>query len=166
MKTLVHAAFVLVSALCLPVAAQTTTGPAVPAIESRTIEGKPFKLASLKGKVVLVMFWSTDCAVCRDKMPELRQNYEGWKSQPFELVLVSTDRRKEDVQAYEKIITRVVSAQQRFPQLWVGEPGYKNNFGPQTMLPATYVIDKAGRIVLRFNGRIPAEAWDKISELL
>jgi thiol-disulfide isomerase/thioredoxin len=47
---------------------------AMPQIEGKTIEGAPFKLSSLKGKVVLVMFWSTGCAVCRDKMPELRNN--------------------------------------------------------------------------------------------
>ncbi|MRD48200.1 peroxiredoxin [Caenimonas koreensis] len=172
MKT--HALTGLLLTACLTAAAPgalaappaTQPEPAAPAIQSRTLEGAPFRLSALKGKVVLVMFWNTDCAVCRDKMPELRQNYEGWKGQPFELVLVSTDRRKEDVQAYEKIIARVVAKEQRFPQLWTGEPGYQDNFGAQTMLPATYVIDKAGRIVLRFHGRIPAEAWDKISDLL
>ncbi|MGH8035228.1 MAG: peroxiredoxin family protein, partial [Lysobacterales bacterium] len=61
-----------------------------PVIEGKTIDGSDFKLSSLKGKVVLVMFWSTGCAVCRDKMPELRQNYEGWRGKPFEMVLVST----------------------------------------------------------------------------
>ncbi len=37
----------------------------VPAISGNTLENKAFHLASRKGKVVLVMFWSTDCAVCR-----------------------------------------------------------------------------------------------------
>ena len=63
------------------------------AVAGTTFDGKPFQLSSLKGKVVLVMFWSTDCAVCRDKMPELRQNYQGWAGKPFEMVLVSTDRK-------------------------------------------------------------------------
>lgn len=139
---------------------------AAPSMEGKTFEGKPFRLASLKGKVVLVMFWSTDCAVCRDKMPELRQNYEGWKSKPFELVLVSTDRRMKDVEDYEKIIARTVPAGQRFVQLWAGEPGYKDNFGKPAQLPASFVIDKSGKVVERFLGRIPPDAWDKIAELL
>ena len=41
------------------------------------------------GKVVLLMFWSTGCAVCRDKMPELRQNYEGWAGKPHALYQAS-----------------------------------------------------------------------------
>ena len=102
MKPILPALVLSLAALCAPALAQT----APPAVEGKTIEGKPFKLDSLKGKVVLVMFWSTGCAVCRDKMPELRQNYEGWAGKPFEMVLVSTDRAMADLDAYEKIISR------------------------------------------------------------
>jgi len=138
----------------------------VPSVQGTTFQGKPFKLASLKGKVVLLMFWSTDCAVCRDKMPELRLNYEGWKIQPFELVLVSLDRKKQDVDDYEKLIAHLVPAQQRFIQLWSGEPGYADNLGKPARLPMSYLIDKDGHVVERYTGRIPAEAWDKIADLL
>ena len=75
-----------------PVTPQVVT----PQIEGKTIDGSPFSLATLKGKVVLVMFWSTGCAVCRDKMPELRNNYEGWAGKPFELVAINTDTRVQD----------------------------------------------------------------------
>lgn len=145
-----------------PVHAQTAPAR----IEGRTLEGKPFQLASLKGKVVLVMLWSTDCAVCRDKMPELRRNYEGWAGKPFELVLVSEDRRMADVAAYEQIISRTVPLAQRFVQLWAGEPGYRDSFGKPAQLPASFLIDKSGRIVQRWQGRIPADAWDQIADLL
>ncbi len=130
------------------------------------MDGKPFQLAALKGKVVLLMFWSTECAVCRDKMPELRQNYEGWRGKPFEMVLVSTDRRMEDLQSYEQIISRTVPLKQRFVQLWVGDAGYRDGFGKPAQLPASFLIDKSGRVVERYQGRIPAEAWDRIAELL
>ncbi|MEP6791061.1 MAG: TlpA disulfide reductase family protein, partial [Ramlibacter sp.] len=111
-------------------------------------------------------FWSTGCAVCRDKMPELRQNYEGWKGKPFEMVLVSTDRKMQDVMDYEKIISSTVPLKQQFVQLWAGEPGYRDSFGPQGQLPSSFLIDKAGKVVQRYQGRIPAEAWDKIADLL
>lgn len=137
-----------------------------PQIEGKTFDGKPFQLSSLKGKVVLVMFWSTDCAVCRDKMRELRENYQGWAGKPFEMVLVSTDRRMKDVEDYEAIINRTVPVKQRFPQLWAGDPGYKDGFGKPAQLPASFLIDKSGKIVEKYQGRIPAEAWDKIAELL
>jgi peroxiredoxin len=138
----------------------------LPSVQGTTIQGKPFNLASLRGKVVLLMFWSTDCAVCRDKMPELRLNYEGWKTQPFELVTVSMDRKKQDVDDYEKLISHLVPSRQRFVQLWSGEAGYSDNIGKPARLPMTFLIDKAGRVVERYTGRIPAEAWDRIADLL
>jgi glutathione peroxidase-family protein len=137
-----------------------------PALSGKTTDGQAFSLQSLRGKVVLLMYWSTDCAVCRDKMPELRQNYAGWQGKPFELVLVSTDRRMKDVDDYEKIISSTVPLRQRFIQLWAGEPGYRDNLGKPASLPMAFLLDKSGKVVERYTGRIPAEAWDKIAELL
>jgi peroxiredoxin len=153
----------LLAGFATPAAAQA---PAVPAVAGRTTDGRAFQLSSLKGKVVLLMFWSTGCSVCRDKMPELRQNYAGWSGKPFELVLVSTDRRMQDVEDYERILSRTVPATQRFVQLWSGDPGYTDNFGRQAQLPSTFVIDKGGNVVERYQGRVPAEAWDRIADLL
>lgn len=154
-----------------PVGAQTPASAAgvpvtTPAMEGKTFDGKSFKLSSLNGKVVLVMYWSTGCAVCRDKMPELRINYEGWTGKPFELVAVSTDTRMQDVQDYERIISRTVPVKQRFIQLWMGDSSYRDNLGKHAQLPAAYLIDKSGKIVERYVGRIPPEAWDRIADLL
>jgi thiol-disulfide isomerase/thioredoxin len=165
MKNLVIA-LALLTAL-LSAAAQTKpVAPAPLRVEGPTVDGRPFQLASLKGKVVLLMFWSTGCAVCRDKMPELRQNYQGWHGKPFELVLVSTDRRVKDLDDYERIISRTVPLKQRFVQLWAGQSGYRDSVGAPGQLPASFLIDKTGKVVERYQGRIPAEAWDRIAELL
>ncbi len=137
-----------------------------PVVEGKTIDGAAFKLSSLKGKVVLVMFWSTGCAVCRDKMPELRNNYEGWAGKPFELVAINTDTKVQDFLDYERIISRTVPLKQRFVQLWTGESGYKDNIGKPVQLPAAFLIDKTGKVVQRYVGRIPPEAWDSIADLL
>ncbi len=155
-------------AVASPVAASSAAAVPVstPLIEGKTIDGAPFRLSSLKGKVVLVMFWSTGCAVCRDKMPELRTNYEGWNGKPFELVAVSTDTRVQDLLDYERIISRTVPMKQRFVQLWTGETGYKDNVGKPAQLPAAFLVDKSGKVVERYVGRIPPEAWDRIADLL
>jgi thiol-disulfide isomerase/thioredoxin len=160
-----------VTAIFVPLLAATLwVAPAlaqvVPVVEGKTVEGKPFQLAALKGRVVMLMFWSTDCAVCRDKMAELRQNYQGWRGKPFELVLVSTDRRIQDLDGYEKLIAQLVPQDQRFVQLWGGDASYRDNLGKPATLPLTYLLDKAGRVVAQYNGRIPPEAWDKVADLL
>jgi thiol-disulfide isomerase/thioredoxin len=151
-------------------AASAPSTAAVPSIAGTTLDKKAFSLAGLKGKVVLVMFWSTDCAVCRDKMPELRENVQGWAGKPFEMVLVSVDRRMADVDSYNAIINQSVPLRQRFTQLWTGDAGYKDNLDSANLtraqLPMALLIGKDGKLVERFNGRIPAEVWDKISDLL
>lgn len=141
-----------------------------PVITGSTQEKKPFRLAALKGKVVLLMFWSTDCAVCRDKMPELRENVQGWADKPFEMVLVSVDRSMRDVDSYNAIINKSVPLKQRFTQLWTGDASYKDNLGSAALtraqLPLALLIDKDGKVVERFTGRIPVDVWDKIADLL
>jgi thiol-disulfide isomerase/thioredoxin len=141
-----------------------------PNLAGLTLDKKPFLLASTRGKVVLVMYWSTDCAVCRDKMRELRKNVQGWANQPFELVLVNVDRRIADLESYNAIINKAVPLQQRFTQLWTGDPTYIDNLGmaqgARNQLPVTLLIDKTGKLLARYNGRIPAEVWDTIADLL
>ncbi len=141
-----------------------------PSLQGTTLQKKPFQLSALKGKVVMVMFWSTDCAVCRDKMTELRENVQGWANKPFELVLVSVDKRMEDVDSYNAIVNQSVPLKQRFTQLWAGEAGFKDNLvgNPlqKNQLPATFLIDKTGKLVERYNGRLPAQVWDTVADLL
>ncbi len=149
--------------------AQAQTAPSAeprPHLEGRTLDGRPLDLTALRGKVVLLMFWSTDCAVCRDKMAELRRNVAGWRGQPFEMVAVATDARLQDVADYDALLHRLVPGSERFAMLWRADPAHRDGFGALPKLPATYLIDREGRIVERFSGRIPPEAWDRIADLM
>jgi thiol-disulfide isomerase/thioredoxin len=156
----------LLLALAVPAQAQSFAGVTHPQVQGTTLAGEAFQLESLRGKVVMLMFWSTDCAVCRDKMSELRLNHQGWKDKPFELVLVSTDRKMQDIVGYEKIVAATRPQQRAFRHLWTGQPDYKDNLGKPAVLPATLLIDKTGKVVEQYTGRIPAEAWDMVADLL
>ena len=173
----IFALLCLVVALPMAAQAQKQTTPAAtavplvnPSLNGLTMDKKSFQIESLKGKVVVLMYWSTDCAVCRDQMPELRENVRGWADKPFELVLVSVDKRMQDVDSYNAILNASVPTKQRFTQLWAGEPSFKDNLGtaqlPRNQLPVTFLIDKTGKLVERNSGRIPPAWWDTIAELL
>lgn len=139
-------------------------------VEGETLDKKAFQLSGMKDKVALVMFWSTNCPVCRDQMPELRENIQGWANKPFELILVNTDKNLKDVADYYAVLKQVVPFKQRFTQLWVGDANYKDSINakqiPIKQLPVTFLIDKSGKVVEVYYGRIPAQSWDDISELL
>lgn len=138
----------------------------LPTLQGRTMSGQALALTALRGKVVLVVFWSTECAVCRDKMPELRANAKGWSSSPFELVTVSLDRRQKDALAYDQLVVETTPMARPALTLWSGDSTYRDTFGKPGRLPTSYLLGKDGRVVEKYEGRIPAQAWDRIAELL
>ena len=140
--------------------------PAKPELAGSTTDGRRFRLSEQAGRVVLVFYWSTDCAVCRDKMGELRANLAGWAGQPFTLIGVSMDRRLQDFRDHEALVRQTIAPGRRFDSLWGGQPGFIDTLGTPTRLPEACLIDKQGQLVERYSGRIPAQAWDRIAELL
>lgn len=136
-------------------------------LSGSTLAGQPFSSEAQRGKVLMLFYWSTDCAVCRSKMAELRANAQGWRGKPFELVLVSEDRRREDLLAYDKAWKSTQDPALNPPSLWAGDAGFVDSLSRRpNRLPFTVVLDAQGLERARFEGRIPAEAWDAVAELL
>jgi thiol-disulfide isomerase/thioredoxin len=145
----------------------------VPAISGSTLDGKPFSLQQTRGKATVLFFWTTDCAICRDKMAELRERGRLWRDKPFSMVLVNMDKRMQDIEAYNSIINRSVPEGERLPQLWALGKDYADNLGTletikeqvSTELPLVYVMDKSGKVVARHQGRFPASVWQDVAGL-
>ncbi|HMM79807.1 MAG TPA: TlpA disulfide reductase family protein [Pyrinomonadaceae bacterium] len=83
----------ILAALCLPAAAQNRlqVGERAPAFAIESIDGKQFDLASAKGKVVLVTFWSTRCAICQSEIPKLNEMSARLRGKNVELVALSME---------------------------------------------------------------------------
>jgi thiol-disulfide isomerase/thioredoxin len=62
-----------------------------------TLDGKPFSTADWKGKVILVDFWATWCQGCVDELPHVKQLYNEYHTQGFEIVGVNNDFAAADV---------------------------------------------------------------------
>lgn len=135
-------------------------------LSGQTLDAKPYDLAQEQGKAILVFFWSTDCAVCRDKMPELRNNYSAWRDKGFQLVAVSLDKNLADVQSYDRILSHTVPMKQQFPSLWRADPAHRDSFGSVTKAPTSFLLNREGKLVKEFRGRIAPELWDDIAELV
>lgn len=59
------------------------------------ISGKPVSLSSFKGKYVLVDFWASWCAPCRQENPHVVKAYQQFKNKNFTVLGVSLDKEKE-----------------------------------------------------------------------
>ena len=151
----------LLAALALGAAAQ---GDA--ALRGTSLDGQAFDLARQKGRVVMVVLWRTDCAVCLNKMPELRANALGWKASAFDLVTVSLDTRREDALAYDSTRRLVAASAGPVVSLWHGDTDVSAAWHKGLRLPITLVIDSKGQIVGRHEGRVPAELWNQIADLV
>jgi peroxiredoxin len=154
----------LLAAASVCAQAQTVSNPT---LIGKTMQPAAVDLAQLKGKVVLLFFWSTDCPVCLDKLPELRRNLEGWRGKDFVIVAVSQDRSMADLKAYEQVLDKVAPPNAQMKIVWRRGAAHRDNFGELPLkTPTTMVIDRAGKVVKTVSGRVPAEIWDDIAELV
>ena len=55
------------------------------------LQGKPWSLQALRGKVVLVNFWATWCPPCRKEMPDLEKLYRRFSDQGLVILAISDE---------------------------------------------------------------------------
>ena len=118
-----------------------------PSVTFVTLKGEKIDSAALRGKVVLVNFWATDCPICLKEMPQLVATHQQFQARGFETVAVAMwyDPPVRVVQYVEKTALPFKVA---FDP--VGE--HARAFGEITLTPTTFVIDKRGNIVSRIVG--------------
>lgn len=131
-----------------------------------TPDGQRIELNALRNRVVMIFFWSAECSVCLNKMPELRANVAGWRGEAFTLLGVNMDGNRDLFTRYEKLLQPLVPADLRFQSVWGRDLDYRDNLGHVTHLPTTVLVDKQGQVVERYPGRIPPAAWNRIADLL
>jgi peroxiredoxin len=76
-------------------------GRAMP-LEGTTLDGKPLSWDTYRGKVVLVQFWATWCAPCRQEIKSIQKTYEAYHGRGFEVVGISVDEDREELEAFVK----------------------------------------------------------------
>ena len=67
------------------------------------LQGRPIRLADLKGKGVWINFWTTWCPPCQAEMPTLRKVSQAYRDRGLELVAISVQETSPaDVAAYAR----------------------------------------------------------------
>jgi thiol-disulfide isomerase/thioredoxin len=124
-------------------------------------KGQSLDLASLRKQVVVVFVWSTNCAVCRDSLPELRTNAAGWQAKPFTLVALNVDTRTEDWSRYEALVGQTLMPTKNWRSVRLA-----GALPVGQRLPLTLLVNTEGKIIQRIEGRLAPEVWDGVAELL
>lgn len=117
---------------------ETSSSPELP-----DINGKMVSVASLKGKYVLVSFWSTTSEESMNQLPVLRSIYNDYHRKGLEIYQISLDpdaERWKNVVRYEEI-----------PWISVREPDPENPVYARLMnityLPSNLLYDPQGNII-------------------
>ena len=153
-----------VAAVAASVAALTFAAPpmggAVKAGEARQapefqqidtwLNSEPLKLEALRGKVVLVDFWTYTCINCLNHLPYVQEWHQKYKDQGLVVVGVHTPEF-----AYEKSTRNVQDAIKRLQIKHA--VAQDNSYGTWRAFnnqywPAVYLIDKQGKIVYSHFG--------------
>lgn len=112
-----------------------------------SLEGEKLTLAGLRGKVVLVNFWATDCVICVREMPAMVGLYRALESKGLEAVFVAMPHDRPD-----RVLDYVRRHGLPFKVALDVQGELVRAFGDVPGTPATFIIDQEGRIVRRILG--------------
>ncbi|AOY02258.1 hypothetical protein BJP62_07840 [Jeongeupia sp. USM3] len=127
----------------------------------KDVNGKPYKLAALRGKPLVVNYWATWCSPCREEIPEfvsLSKKYAG----KVRFVGIAIDEAK-------PVTDFVRQYKVSYPNL-VGEADamdlMKAEGNTIGALPYTAIYDSQGRRVSTHTGRLSGEKLESILKTL
>ena len=145
-------------ALWLRAPAQVRDAGPLLAIALPDIAGQEQALAQWKGKVLVVNFWATWCAPCRDEMPLFVKAQAEHGARGLQFVGVAVDEPAK-VKAFAAEIGL------NYPALigGYGAMELSKTLGNTVMaLPFTVVVDRSGKVVLTHLGPMKSAQLDRL----
>lgn len=118
-------------------AAALDTGARMPELTAVDLAGKRFDRKALEGKVVLIDFWASWCAPCKQELPQLERLYQKHKAKGLVVIGVNVDRDLDKARALAKELKL------SFPVVHDAEHAIAGRFEPPRM-PSSFLIDRKG----------------------
>lgn len=140
-------AVVVTGAIAFAAFAVLNARPAAPQVTFVSLQGEKITTASLRGRVVLVNFWATDCVTCVKEMPEITATYNKYRASGFETIAVAM---RHDPPNY--VLNFVEKNKLPFTVALDPMGELAKAFGEVKLTPTTFVIDRQGHVVTRILG--------------
>lgn len=118
-----------------------------------TVNGKKLNLADLRGKIVIVNFWTTWCEYCKEEMDELVKFAKDTKSANVELVGVNVTTAEKSERG---VIQFVRDLDLPFP-VGLDIKGEVSRTYKVIGIPTTYIIDREGIVRQKILGPVTGD---------
>jgi cytochrome c biogenesis protein CcmG/thiol:disulfide interchange protein DsbE len=118
-------------------------------------QGQEYTLSQLKGKVVLINFFTFFCGPCREEMPDLNKIYLELKGQGFETLGIGLSSDPTQLRFLIKQLKL------DYPVL-LGDDKVSKAYGNVEVVPTTFIIDRQGNIVHKVLGTRKKEDFVKL----
>jgi peroxiredoxin len=131
---------------------------AAPAFGLADASGKRKRLSDYRGKPVVVNLWATDCGGCKAELPVFVKLHQAYKDRGLTVVGVSLDIMYEDLKSAAEGWARVTpfAAAHDLKYAILLDDGSVEKAFKVTALPATYLVDREGRIAASYIGVVDA----------
>jgi peroxiredoxin len=132
-----------------------------PAVSYTLLDGRKSDLASLRGHVVLVNFWATDCAPCIEEMPAMVAAWRRYSPRGFETLAVAM--------SYDPpaLVSNFAQARALPFAVVIDNTGeLAGKLGNVQFTPTSLLINKRGEIVKRWVGKTDFAALAPLIEQL
>lgn len=141
------------------------SGPAPDVVSDTWLNANPGKMSTLRGKVVLVEFWTLSCGNCRNLEPYVKQWSEQYRNQGLEVISVHAPEFNHE-REFNSVRARVEQSDIHYPVAIDNDYTNWNRYRNQVW-PALYLIDKRGMLRHRKIGDGDyADTEQKIQSLL
>ena len=125
-----------------------------PTFQLVTDAGTKLRGSDYRGKVVLLNFWATDCGGCVLEIPSFIELEKAYKDKGFSAIGVSMDISYEDLKDANEAWGRVRPFMAKHGvnyTIAMGDDAISKAYALNAF-PATYLIDKSGRIAAAYVG--------------
>ena len=136
-------------------------GSKAPNVAYTLLDGSRSTTDQLRGKVVLVNFWATDCTTCVKEMPNIVATHEKFKARGYETLSVAMSY---DPPAY--VINYAETRKLPFDVAIDNTGAIAKSFGQVQLTPTSVLINKRGEIVKRYVGEPDFAALHQLVEKL
>lgn len=148
---------IAVAALCWAICCRTSSNSTMPNVTMTNLKGEQITTAQLYGKVTLIQFWATTCAICVAEMPHMIATYQRFHPKGLEYVAIAMSDDPPNL-----VVDYSETRQLPFHVALDLDGKLAQAFGNVAATPTFFLIDKQGKIMRRYEGAPPLEELQRL----